>query len=150
MGNYKWMFQLALVAALVGAAWWIVSPRIELQSDRADRAEQDLQQARELIDAQAIVLVGQQQELGRIEEIGRQMQALQQQVAGNARNQSREFEELKRNDKTIADYLGMPVPAGLGLLYARPETTDPSAYRSTSAVHLDPVPAAGATAAASE
>lgn len=136
--KYKW---LIAVAGLIGAAWFIFSPRIELQSQRADRAEQDLQQARELIEAQALVLVGQQQEMGRIEEIGRQMQALQQQVAGNARNQSREFEELKHNDQSIVNYLAKHVPVDLGMLYARPETTDPSAYRAAGAVQPDAVPA---------
>ena len=136
--KYKW---LIAVAAMIGAAWFIFSPRIDLQSQRADRAEQDLQEARELIETQALVLVGQQQELGRIEEIGRQMQALQQQVGTNARNQSREFEELKSNDQSIVDYLAKHVPADLGMLYARPETTDPAAYRTPAAVQPDSVPA---------
>ena len=145
--KYKW---LIAVAALIGAAWFIFSPRIELQSQRADRAEQDLQKAEQLIEVQAAVLAGQQEEISRIAEIGRRVQALQQQVGTNARNQSREFEELKRHDETIAEYLGLSVPSGLGMLYARQETTDTAAYRTPAAVQPDTVPAPGPSAPDSE
>lgn len=64
---------------------------------------------------------------------------------------NRNFEEQKRNDKQIADYLGGAVPAGLGLRYARPQTTDPLAYRAGAASMLPgPVPATGAPGTASK
>lgn len=53
-----------------------------------------------------------------------------------------------KNDKAIADYLGAAVPGALGLRYARPETTDPAAYRAAaSGVQPGPVPATGAPGA---
>jgi hypothetical protein len=56
---------------------------------------------------------------------------------------NRNFAELKRNDKEISDYLGGVVPAALGMRYARPETTDPAAYRAAAAgVQPGAVPAA--------
>lgn len=61
---------------------------------------------------------------------------------------SRNFAELKRNDQAVAGYLGISVPAALGVRYARPETTDPAAYRA-AATGMQPgaVPSSGAAAA---
>lgn len=132
---------VAAVALVIAAAaiYWIVRPRIELQRQRADTAEQGLSSAREQIEVQARVLEGQQQLLGQITAIGERMDGIERTINQNQREQSRALEELKRNDKTIADYLFQPVPAGLGLLYARPETTDPTAYQAGSAVQADSV-----------
>ncbi|MFD1699785.1 hypothetical protein ACFSB1_10655 [Halopseudomonas phragmitis] len=127
-----------------------MSPRIELQRLRAETAERDLAKADELIQVQARVLEGQQQEMERIAEIGRGLELLRQQVRRNAANQSQAIEELKRNDQTIRQYLSEHVPVELGLLYARPATTDPAAYRSESTVQPGAVPAAGTPAAGSE
>lgn len=57
----------------------------------------------------------------------------------------RNFTELKRNDEEVAAYLANPVPAALGLRYARPDTTDPSAYRAAGAPGVQPggLPSAG-------
>ena len=137
---------LAAAAALViaaGAAYWIVSPRIELQRQRADVAERELGNANAMIETQARVLEGNQRMLGELSAIRAGMVALGQTVNQNQREQSAALEELKRHDKTVADYLGLPVPADLGVLYARPETTDPAAYRAGSAVRPDPVLPAG-------
>lgn len=153
-GNWKWAAQLAAAAGLLvvvlGAGWWAVSPRIELQRLRADTAERDLAKADELIQVQARVLEGQQQEMGRIADIGRALELLRQQVDRNANDQSQAFEELQQNDQTIRQYLAEHVPVELGLLYARPATTDPAAYRSESAVQPGAVPAAGAQTAGGE
>lgn len=153
-GNWKWATQLAVTAGLLvvvlGAGWWAVSPRIELQRLRAETAERDLAKADELIQVQARVLEGQQEEMERIAEIGRGLELLRQQVRRNAANQSQAIEELKRNDQTIRQYLSEHVPVELGLLYARPATTDPAAYRSESAVQPGAVSVAGTSAAGGE
>ena len=141
--KYKW---LIATAALIGAAWFIFSPRIELQSQRADRAEQDLEDARAQIEVQARVLVGHQQLLGELSAIRASMTAIGQTINQNQRDQSAALEELIHNDKTVAEYLGLPVPDDLGLLYARPETTDPTAYRSNSSVRPGAVLPTGAAA----
>jgi hypothetical protein len=103
-------------------AWWGLAPRIDLQSDRADRAEQMATDRQQLIDLQAGVLAEQQRQIGAVE-------------------------ELKRHDRETADYLRAAVPAALGRLYQRPETTDPAAYRGPDPLPADPVPPAGAAAA---
>jgi len=153
-GNWKLAAQLAAAAGLLvvvlAAGWWAVSPRFELQRLRADTAERDLAKADELIQVQARVLEGQQQEMGRIAEIGRGLELLRQQVDRNANDQSQALEELKQNDQTIRQYLSEHVPVELGLLYARPATTDPAAYRSESTVQSGGVPAAGTPASGSE
>lgn len=62
---------------------------------------------------------------------------------------NRTFDELKRNDQAIADYLRQPVPTALGVRYERPETTDPVAYRAaaTGVRQSGAVPSAGPSAA---
>lgn len=132
----------ALVAGTAGATWWVISPRLDLQAARADRAEQDLARERALTDLQARVLEQQQQQFTRLDEVEQRMQQLGQTIDHNATANRRAFEELKRNDKATADYLAEPVPAALGLLYARPETTDPGSYTAPPAVQPGAVPAA--------
>lgn len=136
-----------LVAGTAGATWWAISPRIELQSTRADRAELDLGEQRELTALQARVLEAQQADFERLGRVELQMQQLSQAIQRNTSAHNRALEELKRNDKAIVDYLAQPVPAGLGLLYARPETTDPAAYTAPPAVQ--PAVQPGAVPAAS-
>lgn len=81
-------------------------------------------------------------------DIGRATQALNSTLDGQTALINRNLAELKRNDKAITDYLGGLVPAALGLRYARPETTDPAAYRaSASSVQPGAVSPAGASAA---
>lgn len=138
---------LGLVAGTAGATWWVISPRLELQTDRATRAEQDLSRERDLTALQARVLEQQQQQFVRLDEVERRMQQLGQTIAYNATAQGRALEELKRNDQAITDYLAQPVPAALGLHYARPATTDPGAYATLPTVQLGAVPAAGPAAA---
>lgn len=140
---------LLLIAAGGALTWWGLAPRIDRQAERADRAEQQATERQQLIDMQAGVLAEQQRQIGQITAIEQQMRQLGQTVTRNAQAQSRALEELKRNDQATADYLAAAVPAALGRLYARPETTDPAAYRSP-ALPADPVPPAGAAGAASQ
>lgn len=140
----------ALVAGTAGATWWAISPRIELQSTRADRAEQDLADERALTALQARVLEAQQASFARLDGVEQRMQHLGQTLQRNASAHNRALEELKRNDQAIADYLAQSVPAGLGLLYARPETTDPAAYIAPPTVQPGAVPPAGPRTAAGE
>lgn len=138
---------VALVAGTAGATWWAISPRIELQSTRADRAERDLDSERELTALQARLLEAQQADFERLGRVELQMQQLGQTIQRNAANHNRALEELKRNDQTIVDYLAQPVHGALGVLYARPETTDPGAYTAPPAVQPGAVPAASQAAA---
>lgn len=135
---------LALV--LLGAAlvWWGLAPRIDLQAERADRAEISLADAERMIDLQAGVLAEQQRQIGQVTELDRQFRKLTQDIQQNAAAQAAAIEELKRHDQAVADYLRAPVPAALGRLYERPETTDPRAYRMPTGVPAGGVPAAGA------
>ncbi|THG86436.1 hypothetical protein E5198_02040 [Pseudomonas sp. A-1] len=128
-------------------AWWGLAPRIDLQSDRADRAEQMATDRQQLIDLQAGVLAEQQRQIGAVTDLEQQLRQLGLTVIRNAQAQSRAIEELKRHDRETADYLRAAVPAALGRLYQRPETTDPAAYRGPDPLPADPVPPAGAVAA---
>lgn len=140
---------LALLLLTTGAAlsWWGLAPRIDRQSDRADHAERQAAERQQLIDLQAGVLAEQQRQIGAVTDIERRMRQLAQDVNRNADEQSRALEELKRNDQETADYLAAAVPAALGRLYHRPETTDPAAYRRPDSLPADPVPPAGAAGA---
>lgn len=141
---------LALV--LLGAAlvWWGLAPRIDLQAQRADRAELSLADAERMVDLQAGVLAEQQRQIGQVTELDRQFRKLTQDIHQNVAAQAAAIEELKRHDPAIADYLRDPVPAALGRLYERPETTDPRAYRMPTGVPTDTVPVAGAAGGAGQ
>jgi hypothetical protein len=140
----------ALVAGAAGATWWVISPRLDLQTERATRAEQDLGSERELTALQARVLEAQQGQFERLAAVELSMQQLGQRIDKNTTTQARALEELKRNDQTIVDYLAQPVPAGLGLLYARPDTTDPGAYIASPTVRPGAVQPAGPPTAAGQ
>ena len=152
--KYKWLVQiggaLAVLAVIAAVAWWLISPRIEMETQRADRAENDLAKERELTEVQALVLAGQQQEIARAADIDRSIKLLDQTITRQATRQERAIEELKRNDQTIMGYLAEPVPADLGMLYARPDTTDPAAYRVAESMQPGAVRATGETAAGGE
>lgn len=143
----SWLsFAKPLAPALLGAAlvWWGLSPRIDLQAQRADRAEEGLAQAERMIDLQGNVLAEQQRQIGQVAELDRQMRELTRDIHQSAAAQAAAIEELKRHDQAVADYLRNPVPAALGRLYERPETTDPRAYRMPTGVPVGGVPVAGA------
>lgn len=145
-GWLRVVLMLALAFAAAGVTWWGLSPRIALQEQRAGTAERDLAEAQAMVELQAGVLVSQQQLLGDLAEIERRMQQLGQTVTRNASEQAKAFEELRQNDQEIAAYLAGSVPAALGRLYERPETTDPAAYRAPYGVQPGAVQAAGTRA----
>ena len=136
-----------LALALLGAVlvWWGLSPRIDLQAQRADRAELSLADAERMIGLQAGVLAEQQRQIGQVTELDRQFRKLTRDIHQNAAAQAAAIEELKRHDQEVADYLRTPVPAALGRLYERPETTDPAAYVMPTGVSAGGVPATGAS-----
>ncbi|MDY1086655.1 hypothetical protein SOJ72_04955 [Pseudomonas aeruginosa] len=102
----------------------------------------------QMIDLQAGVLAEQQRQLGRVAEIERQTRQLGQALEVQGARHAAALRELKENDQAVRDWLRAGIPAGLGRMYARPETTDPSAYRAAGQVPADAVsaprpPAAG-------
>ena len=141
----------ALLAALgAGLVWWGLAPRIDLQAQRADVAEKAAADLQQMVSLQASVLAEQQRQIGQITEIDQRMRALAQTVSSNARAQGAALEELRRNDQAVDEYLRGLVPAGLGRLYERPETTDPGAYHSPAVLPAGGVHPAGAAVGAGE
>lgn len=51
--------------------------------------------------------------------------------------------ELKRTNEEVRAYLDSPVPAAIGVRHARPETTDPVAYRASAVMQPGTVSPAG-------
>ena len=141
---------LLLMALTACVVWWGMTPRIDIEAQRADTAQANLDKAEQLIELQADVLAQQQKSLGDLAEIERRMQLLDQAVDRNRAAQVAAFAELKRNDKAVADYLIGAVPAALGRLYERPETTDPVAYAAPHGVQPGAVPPAVPPARAGE
>ena len=139
------------VSALAVAAltWWLIaSPRIELAQTQFDHAQQQLTAAGLLDQERVAIIEAQSQQLAGVLAAELKNRELLQALANQSRAQSQALEELKRNDETIAEYLRAPVPASLGRLYQRATTTDPSAYRQSPELRIDPVPAASATSTA--
>lgn len=141
---------LLLMALAAGVVWWGMSPRIALESRRANTAEAGLIVAEQMIELQAGVLAQQQKTLGDLAEIERRMQQLGQAVARNHAAQAAALAELKRNDQEVADYLARAVPAALGRLFERPETNDPAAYSAPTGVQPGAVSPAVPPASAGE
>ena len=136
----------AIIAAITVAALWflVAAPRIDLAELNHSIATERVA-ALELLDEQRINLIQYQQlQILEITENERRNRELLQTIAGQGRAQSRALEELKRNDETISDYLRSAVPADIGRLYQRTETTDPGTYRQSPSVPADAVRYAGA------
>lgn len=149
------MRSLALYAAVavtaVLLAWWLIfQPRMELASTQLDHAHQQLADAG-LRDMERVAVIdAQADQLANVllaEQHNRQLLA---QLATQGRAHSEALQELKRNDKTILDYLDQPVPADLGRLYQRAATTDPATYRQPPQVPADTLPTAGTQSPAGE
>lgn len=91
---------------------------------------------RALLNREALLVV-----LGQIEARTRSINTV---LDGQTVQLNRSLTELKRNDEKTNVYLAGLIPGPLGLRYARPDTTDPVAYRAGALV-LQPgaVPPAG-------
>lgn len=130
--------------AAIAAAWLLVfQPRLELAGNKLDHAQQQLDQARALDAERVAVIEAQAGQLAGVLQAELKNRELLGQIASQNREQTAALQELKRNDATIAEYLRSPVPAGLGRLYQRTETTDPAAYRSQTSLPTDSVRYAG-------
>lgn len=106
-------------------------------------------QARELV-ALATALDSQAVLREALDKIDRQTRSINTVLDGQAAQLNRSLAELKRTDEKITAYLSAPIPGALGLRYARPETTDPVAWRAGAVVQPGAVPAAGSSATADQ
>ncbi len=114
------------VSALVvaGLTWWLIaSPRIELAQTHLGHAQQQLEAAGQLDQERVAIIEAQSQHLAGVLAAELKNRELLQELANQSSAQSLALEDLKRNDETIAEYLRSPVPADLGRLYERTETT---------------------------
>ena len=143
MSTINWVAVLGVLLAL-----WVADHSKQLTT-RAQADAREFQDKAQQLQAQNEVLVGElasrqilDARLGEIERNSKQLNlTLNTQTSLIQRN----FTELKRNDEEVAAYLANPVPAALGMRYARPDTTDPSAYRAAGASGVQPgaMPATG-------
>ncbi|MCO1673549.1 hypothetical protein FA459_29495 [Pseudomonas aeruginosa] len=131
---------VALVAALVFWRMDHLAQDRKAEQRRAEAAETERDRNQQMIDLQAGVLAEQQRQLGRVAEIERQTRQLGQALEVQGARHAAALRELKENDQAVRDWLRAGIPAGLGRMYARPETTDPSAYRAAGQVPADAVP----------
>ncbi|RUB40738.1 hypothetical protein IPC1432_01805 [Pseudomonas aeruginosa] len=138
---------VALVAALVFWRMDHLAQDRKAEQRRAEAAETERDRNQQMIDLQAGVLAEQQRQLGRVAEIERQTRQLGQALEVQGARHAAALRELKENDQAVRDWLRDGIPAGLGRMYARPETTDPSAYRAAGQVPADAVSAPRPSAA---
>lgn len=142
---------VAVALAAIALAWWLAfQPRLELAAAHLGHTQQQLDAARQLDADRVSVIRAQAGQLALVLQNELKNRELLAQIASQGRTQAAALQELKRNDKTILDYLDQPVPAGLGRLYRRDAGTDPAAYRQPAQVPADALPAAGQTRAAGE
>jgi LysB family phage lysis regulatory protein len=80
------------------------------------------------------------------ESIRAKMETLEQTVRASSADMKYNIARLRTSNEDVRKYLLAPVPADLGRLYTRPETTDPATYRVQNVVQPDPVSSSGAGA----
>lgn len=141
----------ALVLACAGAggalAWWGLSPRIELAQQEAANQAKHLQEAQARLQEQADQLNAAASQAERNNQVDQILAKIQDNISQYNRAHLRALKELSQNDKEVAEYLRGDVPARLGRLYERPETTDPAAYGSPAILRGDAVHSPGASGA---
>lgn len=149
MNTLGWAASGAATLVVLLSLWGLDHARTE--RDSALKDVDSLTQTKGTLEAHNTALAGalaDRNELQRqLVEVSRSTQRLNATLDTQSDLISRNFTELKRNDKAITDYLNSSVPAALGMLYARPDTTDPAAYRAPAAgMQLGPMPSTGTPA----
>lgn len=137
---------LALVA-LIGAAWAIdrTTQDNRNKADQIAELQRDASRDAGVIESQAAALGDLEELREQVRTIGAESRQLRTVLDAQAAQLRAGLEELKRDDQEARDYLASPVPAAVGLRYARPATADPAAYRAAAAgVRPGAVPAARA------
>lgn len=134
-----------LAAALVSVLSLWTADHYRQSSDRVSAAYADLAAERDgLVD----LLRGQVVLRESLDKIDRQTRAITSALDGQTAQLNRNLVEMKRTDEKARAYLAELIPVALGLRYARPETTDPVAYRAGAVVQPGAVPASGPPAVA--
>ena len=137
-----------VVAVGLGAAL-IVSYSLQF-ADRTIQANARLTEANEGLAMQRDALskaLGDQASLRSVlDKIDRQTRSINFVLDGQTAQLNRNLAELKRTDEKTNAYLAELVPVALGLRYARPETTDPIAYRAGAVLQSGAVSSAGSAA----
>lgn len=78
--------------------------------------------------------------------IERKTRSINSVLDGQAAQLNRSLAELRRTDEKTNAYLAALIPGALGLRYARPETTDPVAYRAGAVLQPGAVSSTGSAA----
>lgn len=137
-----------VLAVGLGAAL-IVSYSLQF-ADRTIQANARLSEANEGLAMQRDALskaLGDQASLRSVlDKIDRQTRSINFVLDGQTAQLNRNLAELKRTDEKTNAYLAELVPVALGLRYARPETTDPIAYRAGAVLQSGAVSSAGSAA----
>lgn len=143
MGGVNWLHVGALTA-LLAAGWALHVAKID--GDHKAETIGALQAAAvrdgQLIDAQAAALQSQQELAGAIHQIQTQTNETRTVLAKQAGDFRALKEHVRQSDALFDNWMRADLPGSVGLLYARPETTDPRAYRQTPGVPAGGVPAA--------
>lgn len=143
MNGYGVAGVFAGLSVVVSALWFADHWRQE--SVRADAAYADVAASRDEV---VEVLRGQLVLRESLDKIDRQTLAITNALDGQTAQLNRNLVEMKRTDEKARAYLAELIPVALGLRYARPETTDPVAYRAGAVVQPGVVPASGPPAIA--
>ena len=105
--------------------------------------ERELKGANSALDNQAVMREA-------LDKIDRQTRSTYLVLEGQTAQINRDLAELKRTDENIRTYLAGRVPAAIGLRHARPDTTDPVAYRAGAVVQPGAVSSAGSSAVSNQ
>ena len=133
---------LALLLAACLGLWAYDHQAAQLQRTTALNVALTAQAAK-----QASTLEAWQRQDARLVKLETSQRATDQLLQRQHRETQKAFEDLKANDKATADWLRGAVPAALGGLYQRTETTDPTAWHVVPSGGL---PTAGSRAAGNQ
>lgn len=136
----------AVVAALIALAWLA-----DRQGLEGELVQKDLDHAAELSKRDAAVIQGQTKVLEQygalvagLSQIDAKASGLAVTLKTQGAERRAEYLELLSNDPVVSSWESSPLPAAVGLRYARPATTDPAEWRAARrGVPAGGVPAAG-------
>ncbi|MEG0063003.1 MAG: hypothetical protein RR740_00220 [Pseudomonas sp.] len=139
-----------LIAAIgLGSAWQLERSRsrVKLQDQTIAHLQEQAKITKDSLDQEREWAKGREDVIKALTAIGVDVKLMQDQIKAQDLATRKALKELIANDKTVRDYMAMPVPGSLGVLYERKGTTDPTQYGSSGSLRPNsvPVPTASGT-----
>lgn len=134
-----------LLVAAIGVSCALAVDRLRIQLNAANAVilnqNKALEVAREDLEQERLWANTREGVIKAMLEISKDMETIRITLRTQDQAHRKALKELIENDKEVRAYMALSIPDPLGLQYARPETTDPTEYRSSGSVPSGQVPA---------